>query len=197
MRAARLTNGAPRNPYLLLLHDDGPSVCSTNSDRSRVRWYARLWAWWCVSGCGTTRWAVSVATSVKYGKSVTADVVRKMVSAMNRVAPCLWVISMDSRMEVEDSVMVCRDMISGFGAKIAGWQDRDGADAMPVPPKLGARQSVRRALISALCPAPLPRYLGGNCELGTGSTRLAVGAFAVNPMTAQLMSTPTEPYGAG
>ncbi len=36
-------------------------------------------------------------------------------------------------------------------------------------------------------------YLGGNCEFGTGVARLAVGAMAVNPMTAQLMSTPAEP----
>src|SRR5207253_3915125 len=39
-------------------------------------------------------------------------------------------------------------------------------------------------------------YLGGNCEFGTGVARLAVGAWAVNPMTAQLMSTPAAPYGA-
>src|SRR5436305_7642902 len=44
--------------------------------------------------------------------------------------------------------------------------------------------------------APPPSYRGGNCELGAGATRLAVGAFAVNPMTAQLMSTPAAPYGA-
>ena len=36
-------------------------------------------------------------------------------------------------------------------------------------------------------------YLGGNCEFGTGAARLAVGAVAVNPMTAQLMSTPAAP----
>ena len=36
-------------------------------------------------------------------------------------------------------------------------------------------------------------YLGGNCEFGTGVARLAVGAVAVNPMTAQLMSTPAAP----
>src|SRR5207253_3064191 len=40
-------------------------------------------------------------------------------------------------------------------------------------------------------------YLGGNCELGTGSARLAVGALSVKPITAQLMSTPDAPYGAG
>ncbi len=34
---------------------------------------------------------------------------------------------------------------------------------------------------------------GGNCEFGTGFARLAVGAFAVYPITAQLMLTPTEP----
>ena len=34
---------------------------------------------------------------------------------------------------------------------------------------------------------------GGNWELGAGEARLAVGAVAVYPMTAQLMSTPTEP----
>ena len=36
-------------------------------------------------------------------------------------------------------------------------------------------------------------YLGGNCEFGTGAARLAVGALLVKPITAQLMSTPTEP----
>ena len=36
-------------------------------------------------------------------------------------------------------------------------------------------------------------YLGGNWELGRGSARLAVGGLAVKPITAQLMSTPTEP----
>ena len=36
-------------------------------------------------------------------------------------------------------------------------------------------------------------YRGGNCELGTGLARLAVGAWLVKPITAQLMSTPTEP----
>src|SRR6266567_3899757 len=45
-------------------------------------------------------------------------------------------------------------------------------------------------------PKPLPGYLGGNCEFGTGVARLAVGALLVNPMTAQLMSTPEAPYGA-
>src|SRR2546421_12567999 len=45
-------------------------------------------------------------------------------------------------------------------------------------------------------PKPLPGYLGGNCEFGTGVARLAVGAWSVNPMTAQLMSTPAAPYGA-
>jgi hypothetical protein len=36
-------------------------------------------------------------------------------------------------------------------------------------------------------------YLGGNCELGTGSARLAVGALSMKPITAQSISTPTEP----
>ena len=36
-------------------------------------------------------------------------------------------------------------------------------------------------------------YRGGNCESGRGSARLAVGGLAVNPRTAQLISTPTEP----
>src|ERR1700746_754967 len=40
-------------------------------------------------------------------------------------------------------------------------------------------------------------YLGGNWELGAGGARLAVGAWAVYPMTAQLMLTPSAPYGAG
>src|SRR5689334_1876298 len=40
-------------------------------------------------------------------------------------------------------------------------------------------------------------YRGGNCECGAGGARLAVGAWAVKPITAQLMSTPTEPYGVG
>src|SRR5439155_9247350 len=39
-------------------------------------------------------------------------------------------------------------------------------------------------------------YLGGNCELGTGSARLAVGALSMTPITAQLMSTPAAPSGA-
>src|SRR5690348_14025403 len=38
---------------------------------------------------------------------------------------------------------------------------------------------------------------GGNWESGAGGARLAVGAAAVKPITAQLMSTPAEPYGAG
>jgi hypothetical protein len=46
-------------------------------------------------------------------------------------------------------------------------------------------------------PSHSPLYLGGNWEFGTGVARLAVGAVAVNPMTAQLMSTPWAPYGAG
>ena len=40
-------------------------------------------------------------------------------------------------------------------------------------------------------------YLGGNCEFGTGSSRFCVGGLSVNPITAQLMSTPEAPYGAG
>src|SRR5690242_2230142 len=40
-------------------------------------------------------------------------------------------------------------------------------------------------------------YLGGNCELGSGVARFAVGALWVKPITAQLMSTPVAPYGAG
>ena len=36
-------------------------------------------------------------------------------------------------------------------------------------------------------------YRGGNCELGAGVTRFAVGASSVNPITAQLMSMPTLP----
>src|SRR5580700_2604294 len=44
---------------------------------------------------------------------------------------------------------------------------------------------------------PLSGYLGGNGEWGGGGARLAVGALAVKPITAQLMSTPTDPYGAG
>src|SRR4029077_2511144 len=39
-------------------------------------------------------------------------------------------------------------------------------------------------------------YRGGNCEFGAGVTRLAVGARSVNPITAQLISMPTVPYGA-
>src|SRR2546430_6964151 len=45
-------------------------------------------------------------------------------------------------------------------------------------------------------PKPLPGYLGGNCEFGTGVARLAVGAWAVNPIAAQLMSIPAAPYRA-
>ena len=40
-------------------------------------------------------------------------------------------------------------------------------------------------------------YLGGNCELGTGSARFAVGALSVKPITAQLMSTPDRAVGGG
>src|SRR5258708_7680051 len=54
----------------------------------------------------------------------------------------------------------------------------------------------RRNILTPKTPKPLPGYRGGNWELGTGVARLAVGAWFVNPMTAQLMSTPTEPYGA-
>jgi hypothetical protein len=36
-------------------------------------------------------------------------------------------------------------------------------------------------------------YLGGNCELGTGSARFSVGALSMNPITAQLMSVPVAP----
>lgn len=36
-------------------------------------------------------------------------------------------------------------------------------------------------------------YRGGNCDRGRVGCRAAVGAVAVYPMTAQLMSTPTEP----
>jgi hypothetical protein len=32
-----------------------------------------------------------------------------------------------------------------------------------------------RARLSLVCLAPLPRYRGGNCELGTGVARLAAG----------------------
>src|ERR1700737_2202451 len=39
-------------------------------------------------------------------------------------------------------------------------------------------------------------YRGGNWEFGAGVTRLALGACAVNPIAAQLMSMPTVPYGA-
>ena len=43
----------------------------------------------------------------------------------------------------------------------------------------------------------LAGYRGGNWEPGRLETRLTVGAFAVYPMTAQLMSTPAEPYSWG
>ena len=36
-------------------------------------------------------------------------------------------------------------------------------------------------------------YRGGNWEPGTGWARLAVGGWLVKPITAQLMSTPSEP----
>lgn len=36
-------------------------------------------------------------------------------------------------------------------------------------------------------------YRGGNWPPGTGAARAAVGGLLVNPMTAQLMTTPTEP----
>ena len=58
----------------------------------------------------------------------------------------------------------------------------------PQGPLSGRARSWARPLL------PVPAaYRGGNCELGAGGARLAVGAVAVNPRTAQLMSTPTEP----
>ena len=53
----------------------------------------------------------------------------------------------------------------------------------PIPPKGDCMNTNTEAIT----------YLGGNCEFGTGAARLAVGAVAVNPMTAQLMSTPAAP----
>ena len=41
-------------------------------------------------------------------------------------------------------------MIPGCGTKTAGWRDRDGADAIPIPPPRGGSYSVTRTLISAL-----------------------------------------------
>src|SRR6266700_5477786 len=38
-----------------------------------------------------------------------------------------------------------------------------------------------------------PPLAWGNCELGVGGARLAVGALAVQPMTAPLLSTPAGP----
>src|SRR5260370_42305290 len=43
----------------------------------------------------------------------------------------------------------------------------------------------------------LARYLGGNWERGAFGARLAVGAWAVNPMTAQLIAAPSAPHAAG
>jgi len=59
---------------------------------------------------------------------------------------------------------------------------------------VGSESSVAppaRGLVSWM--SCLRGYLGGNCELGTGSARLAVGGLSVKPMTAQLMFTPTDP----
>jgi hypothetical protein len=45
-------------------------------------------------------------------------------------------------------------------------------------------------------PTSLPTQRGGNCEPGAGGSRLAVGGLSPDqPMTAQLMSTPSDPYG--
>src|SRR2546430_17208650 len=44
-------------------------------------------------------------------------------------------------------------------------------------------------------PKPLPGYLGGNCEFGTGVARLAGGARSVNPVNAPVMSAPSAPHG--
>ena len=70
--------------------------------------------------------------------------------------------------------------------------------AWPAGPLLRARRVLEvlcrpSARLGGACLWRLVSYLGGNCELGAGDARLAVGALAVKPMTAQLMSTPTEP----
>ena len=75
---------------------------------------------------------------------------------------------------------------------------RTGVYAWPAGPLLRARRMLQvlcrpSACLSGACPRRLDSYLGGNWELGAGDARLAVGALAVNPRTAQLMSTPTEP----
>src|SRR6185312_8467018 len=65
--------------------------------------------------------------------------------------------------------------------------------AQDVPPApVGAGRS-GRTLARARPLRPALAYRGGNCECGAGGARLAVGAWAVKPITAQLMSTPTEP----
>ena len=64
------------------------------------------------------------------------------------------------------------------------------------PGDRGARGGIMSGTAAALSsglPRRLGGYRGGNWERGAGGARLAVGAWAVNPMTAQLMSTPAAP----
>jgi hypothetical protein len=78
---------------------------------------------------------------------------------------------------------------------LTGWPG--GLQKRPGPhhPRLRRRAGEWAGPLSWARPLrPVPAgYRGGNCELGAGGARLAVGAVAVYPMTAQLMSTPAEP----
>jgi hypothetical protein len=89
------------------------------------------------------------------------------------------------------------------------WHPSGGGTALCPPPyggrvfvENGGRVVVENAATTGGAtlgrPAGLPSQRGGNCEPGAGGARLAVGGFFPDqPMTAQLMSTPTEPYGSG
>ncbi len=68
------------------------------------------------------------------------------------------------------------------------------AAAWSYPPRKGKAAPISGA---ALCLGGWCRYRGGNCEFGTGLARFAVGDLLMKPMTAQLMSTPADPYRGG
>src|SRR5215472_1829650 len=73
--------------------------------------------------------------------------------------------------------------------RMAGWP------AVAGPP--GASRGVPPPACRAECLWRLAGYLGGNWDPGRLGGPGVLGAFAVYPITAQLMSTPTEPYSWG
>ena len=83
-------------------------------------------------------------------------------------------------------------------AAVAWHPSEDGTALCPLPHE--GRVVVENAATTGGAaggrPARLPNQRGGNCEPGAGGARLAVGGlFPDQPITAQLMSTPSEPYG--